>query len=159
MKFLDRFEQLVLEVADLKRDNERLRVDLRDANEKLGDRNAALEDDRREIRELAADRAHYMSECDKLRIENNFLRINPTSPPGATPIPSDQWEALANSMIANDDDMVVQRSEYGNHCSWTNKIQRVKEFRVAAGCGLKEAKDAIEAAALRKCGVKRYDNP
>lgn len=136
MKFLDRFEQLVIENARLKEEVHDLKCDLQS-------RTLDLEHERSSTNYY---RNQYNSVCER----NSALSAK-IDELNARLINSGEWSAIADQLLKND--VLNEKGEFNF------KIERIKQFREKLHCGLKEAKDAIEAAVKRKMQVRPVATP
>jgi len=164
MKLLDRFEQLVIENARLKEENDHLKdvigeecahsSQLREEINSLKDQ---VHDLKCHLQSRTLDLEHERSSTNYYRTQYNY--VNETNRVlsakiddlNARLINSGEWSAIADQLLEKD--VLNEKGEFNF------KIQRIKEFREKLHCGLKEAKDAIEAAMNRKMQMRPVATP
>lgn len=170
MKLLDRFEQLVIENARLKEENDhlkdmiaeecahssQLREEINSLKDQVHDLKCDLQSKTFDLehersstnyyRTHAVSREKYNSVC-----ERNSALIAKIDELNARLINSGEWSAIADQLLEND--VLNEKGEFNF------KIERIKQFREKLHCGLKEAKDAIEAAMNRKMQMRPVATP
>jgi ribosomal protein L7/L12 len=151
MKLMDRFEQLVVENHKLKEEVDSLKASLSDEYEyvkdlreqrdqfevKYHDAKCKVEDIQKSLDYY---KKLYVARGDEL--VKLWNRIHDLSAKLAN---SEEFKNIADRLIENDDPKTY------------NKIGRIKEFREQTMCGLREAKQAIEAAMERK--IEKANQP
>jgi hypothetical protein len=163
---LARFEQLVRECAEkdrlLAEKQEELHELASERDEYRSSYNRSL-DIERELRDdynriesalgnVRSDRDDYSRQFDQA--QRTIADLKAKLPP---PAPPADWEGIADKLVENDSLTPPNLAEGWTQPRWEQKLQRIKEFREKTGSGLKEGKEAIEAAAMRR--LNRFNKP
>lgn len=160
-KLIARFEELVREVDRLQTRLDSQGEELHDEKataRQLYNENGMLRDNVRDLEHKltfaenrAVDSRYYRDQYDKLSAENSKLKSELFKYRTQFPTPeTSDWVKIADELVKDD----ILETHEGNNTGFPffhkEKIGRIKDFRTRTGSGLKEAKEAIEAATSRK---------
>lgn len=168
--FIARFEALVLECAKLQErlqekeiqfqeeighsnrlsdTCDKLREEIRNLDDRLNDQASALSSAKSDVRYYRDAYDREVAASTKMREElRKYRTLYPTPE-------ESEWATIADELVKNDKlEPPSKPDQYnpngGKFPVYPNKLGRIKEFRERTHSGLKEAKDAIEEASLRR---------
>lgn len=154
MKFLDRFEQLVIENARLKEESDHLKDVIAEEcahSSQLREEINSLKD---EVHDLKCNLQARSLDLEHQQSSTNYYRRQYKAGIETTRALNDNINDL-NARLINScggaiADQLLENDVFNEKGEFDFKIERIKQFREKLHCGFKEAKDAIEAAVKRK---------